>query len=170
MDNESVYERGNESMDYEIEELRLKQNFGLGLLGGILGAGVGAIAWAAISVLTNYQIGWMAIGIGFLVGKSVSYLGRGIDKHYRIIGAIFALAGCLMGNLLTVLIFISSDYGVSFFELLKFTDFDAITSLIVETFEPMDAFFYALAIYEGYKFSVRNLVQNKETVQEVSGN
>jgi hypothetical protein len=41
----------------------------LGGLAGLAAAIIGAIVWAVLTVMTNYhQIGWMAVGVGALVG------------------------------------------------------------------------------------------------------
>lgn len=58
---------------------------------------------------TKYQIGWMAIGVGFLVGFSVRRFGRGTAKTFGIIGAVSALPGCLLGNLLSACGFIAQS-------------------------------------------------------------
>ena len=48
------------------------------LLGGALGALVGACIWAAVSWATHLEIGWVAWGIGCLVGAgAVAMGGRG---------------------------------------------------------------------------------------------
>ena len=72
------------------------------IIGGLLGAVIGAGAWAGITIATQYQIGFMAIGVGILVGWLVRKLGHGMTPAYGVIGAVFALLGCLAGNLLTV--------------------------------------------------------------------
>jgi len=41
------------------------------LIGGSVGGLIGAVVWAGISYLTNCEIGWIALGIGFLVGSGV---------------------------------------------------------------------------------------------------
>ena len=45
-----------------------EQNLLMGTVGGLLAALLGAGIWAGVTVATEYQIGWMAVGIGFLVG------------------------------------------------------------------------------------------------------
>jgi len=49
----------------KLQEARDNQNLSLGVGGGIAAAVVGAIIWAIITVVTGYQIGWMAVGVGF---------------------------------------------------------------------------------------------------------
>src|SRR4051812_10018311 len=82
-------------------ELRKQQDLPNALIGGLASAIVGAVLWAVITVATEHQIGYMAIGVGFLAGFSVRYFGCGIDFHFRIVGAFFALLGCALGNFLS---------------------------------------------------------------------
>lgn len=41
------------------------------LIAGGIGGLIGAAIWAGISYVTNYEIGWLAWGVGFLVGLGV---------------------------------------------------------------------------------------------------
>src|SRR5690606_41520791 len=50
------------------EMLRLEQNMPLALLAGVAAAVIGAVLWAVITVATNLQIGYIAVGLRFLVG------------------------------------------------------------------------------------------------------
>lgn len=50
------------------EEMLAEENLPKGVLYAVIACIVGAAAWGLISVSTGYQIGYMAIGIGFLVG------------------------------------------------------------------------------------------------------
>ncbi|MGB3179768.1 MAG: hypothetical protein WBB45_00145 [Cyclobacteriaceae bacterium] len=85
-----------------MEDLRLEQNVGGAIIGGALGALIGAILWAVITVVTEYQIGYMAIGVGFVTGLLVRNMGKGLDQVFGIIGAAFALLGCFIGNYLSI--------------------------------------------------------------------
>ena len=65
-----------------LERLRSEQNLVSGIAGGAMGALVGAAAWAVVTVLTGYQIGWMAVGVGFLAGIGTRFLGKGVDRSF----------------------------------------------------------------------------------------
>ena len=47
------------------------------IFGGILGGLLGAAIWAAVGHWTDYEVGWIAWGIGFLVGVGVRGGSRG---------------------------------------------------------------------------------------------
>lgn len=43
------------------------------LLGGLIGGAAGALIWVVVGYASEYEIGWIAWGIGFLVGAGVRY-------------------------------------------------------------------------------------------------
>ncbi len=131
------------------------QSLGLGIAAGAVAAAVGAALWATISYLTEYQIGWMAIGVGFLVGIAVRYFGKGTGAAFGVLGGALALAGCLAGNLLTVCLVLSREKSMSLLAVISRLDLDLVVNIMSATFSPMDLLFYGLAVYAGYRFSVR---------------
>ncbi len=143
-----------------MQKLRDEQNLTGGLLAGIGAAVVGAAIWAAITFATHFQIGWMAIGVGFLVGIAVRKYGHGIDMSFGIMGAILALLGCLAGNLFATCASIAGHFEIGYWEVISQLNFDAVTNIMVETFHPMDVLFYGIALYAGYKHSFHTLTQS----------
>jgi hypothetical protein len=129
-------------------------NLALALIGGAAAALAGAALWAVITVVTGYQIGWMAIGVGFLVGMTVRKLGNGSSVTFGIAGALLSLAGCLGGNLLALVGFIAQAESASFFATLNGIEPAFVGNLMVQTAGPMDLLFYAFAVYEGFKLSI----------------
>lgn len=140
-----------------LEKLRAEQNLSAGLGAAVVAAVVGAAIWALITVTTEYQIGWMAVGVGFLVGAANRWAGKGIDKVFAVVGAGSALFGCMLGNLFTVLHFVGEAQDLGVVQVLTMIDPGAIPDLMIATFSPMDLLFYGIAVYEGYKLSLREL-------------
>ena len=135
-----------------IEQLDDQPNLLMGLIGGAVAMLVGALVWGAISYFTQYQIGWMAIGVGFLVGLAIRFFGRGKTVTFGISGAVLALIGCLLGNLIFYSGIIAREEGVSFlrvFFLLLLSPAAAI-EVFTLAFDFMDILFYALAAYAGF--------------------
>ena len=143
------------------QQLRLEQNLPMGFAAGLAAAILGAIIWAIITVATNYQIGWMAVGVGFIVGYAIRMMGRGIDKTFGIMGAVLALLGCVLGNMFTIIGVAANEEGLGYFELLIGADYTAVFDIMGQTFGFMDIVFYGIAIYEGYRFSFRQLTEEE---------
>jgi hypothetical protein len=115
------------------------------------------VLWAVVTDVSGYQIGFMAIGVGFLVGYGVRIVGKGIDKSFGFLGAGLALVGCVLGNALAVLGIVGSQEEMSYGELLSRIDLSTMVDLMVVTFSPMDLLFYGIAVYEGYRLSFRRV-------------
>lgn len=118
------------------------------IIAGSIAALVGAGVWAGIEMMTGYQIGWIAIGIGFLCGFAVRFAGKGTGVPFRIVGAVCALAGCFLGSLWAF------DHAVSTSGLeWELSLMDEIR-LLAETTAFMTWVIFAIAVWEGWKFSV----------------
>ena len=140
-----------------MEFFREEQNLAMAVIYGLVAAVAGAAVWAGVTIATEYQIGWMAVGIGFLVGIAVRAGGKGIDPIYGIVGAVLSLVGCALGNLFTIAWFVSQQYGVPVSEVLAGLDLDLVIELMSSTFQFMDLLFYGLAVYFGYRYAFRQL-------------
>jgi hypothetical protein len=146
-------------VEYALATLRDQQNLGIGILAGSVAAIAGAGLWAVVTVMTEYQIGWMAVGVGVLVGLSLRKFGKGIDKTFGIAGAGLALLGCVLGNLLAVCGFVSVQEAIPFLQVLGRLTPAAAVELLKVTFSPIDLLFYGIAVYEGYKLAFRQITQ-----------
>ncbi|MBN1917777.1 MAG: hypothetical protein JW889_07705 [Verrucomicrobia bacterium] len=148
-------------------ELESRQNMLLACVGGLIGAAIGAAAWAAITVATGIQIGFMAVGVGWLVGQLAWQFGRGLSPIYGAAGAVCAVLGCLVGNVLSGCYFMAEamveafpddpEMHMTFWELAGSFNLDLYWEIIKLTFSPIDILFYLIALYEGWKFSFRQL-------------
>lgn len=130
-----------------------RQNLPAAIGAGAISALVGATVWAVVTVSSNYQIGWMAVGVGFLVGWAVRMAGKGVTQPFGIIGAVFALLGCALGNLFSIYGFAAKGLDISLFSVIGAVPFSTVLSGFAQAMQPMDFLFYGIAVYEGYKFS-----------------
>jgi hypothetical protein len=73
------------------------------IVGGAAGALLGAILWAAVAVITDLEVGYVAIGVGWLAAMGV-VLGAGGKKGapLQVVAVICAAAGLLLGKYFTV--------------------------------------------------------------------
>lgn len=136
-----------------------EQNLLMGTVSGLLAALLGAGIWAAVSVATEYQIGWMAVGIGFLVGLAMRYTGKGMTPVFGTVSAALSLVGCLVGNIVTYTWFIADIEGMAFMEVASQMNLAVVIGLLTSTFAVMDILFYGLAAYFGYKYAFRQVTQ-----------
>ncbi len=148
--------------DYSVildkEQLLAEQNLPKAVLLGVIACIVGAVVWGLVSFSTGYQIGYMAIGIGFLVGIAMRQ-GKGVTPVFGIIGAALSLLSCVMGDFFSIIGFVSKEYEVSFMDALTGIDYKSVASLMMENLASMTIVFYGIALYEGYKLSFREQKQ-----------
>lgn len=133
----------------QYEEALGQERFPMGIIAGIVTGVVCAVLWAAVTLITYYQIGWMAIGVGFVVGFAIRKAGNGVSSKFGVVGAIIALLSCLFGNALIVVGMIAHETGLSYTSAMSGFEL----SYMVETFSVMDLLFYGLAIAAGYKYA-----------------
>ncbi len=153
----SKFQINEQIVQAHLENLKQDQNLMFGIVVGSIGGIVGAILWAVITIVTNYQIGWLAVGVGFLAGFGMRQMGKGIDKIFGITGGLIALFSVVLGNFLAILGFVSQNLGVDFFVVVARFDYSLTFAVLKESFSFMDIIFYAIAVYEGDKFSFRNI-------------
>ena len=130
------------------------ENLFLGILAGLVAAVIGATLWMGITVATNAHIGFVALGVGALVGFAVRLGGNGTSMIFGVIGAVLTLAGCLGGEILTV-VQLASTPQRDFFTSLTTLDVGQTINNILSHTDAISYLIYAIGIYEGYKFSIR---------------
>ena len=139
--------------------MRSQQNLPGAVVAGIASAMVGAVVWAAVTVATDYQIGWMAVGVGFIVGVAVREVGKGVDTSFGMVGAVMSALGCATGNVLAICGLIANQQELGILDVVGQLNATAVIALMIATFSPMDLLFYGIAVYEGYRFSFRRISQ-----------
>lgn len=143
------------------ETFQSEQNLVMGTLAGLIASVAGAGLWAAITVMTEYQIGFMAVGIGILVGFAVRFAGKGMQQSFGIVAAVISLVGCVLGNILTITYFVALGEEMALMEILSQLNLAIIIDMLTATFEAVDVLFYALAVYFGYKYAFRQITEDE---------
>lgn len=72
-----------------------------GILAGIIAGIAGAIAWAMLAYFTGYEIGWLAWGIGALVGAAVAWGSKGTPATGAI-AVIITIISLIAGKYIAV--------------------------------------------------------------------
>jgi hypothetical protein len=130
-------------------------NYPLIVLAGFGAMLAGAALWTLVTVITNTALGLMAIAVGLIVGFTIQKVRTQRDRKLAWLGAGLALAGCVLGNALSLCFFLSKEYGISADQVFLRLGVDGLARMMVAAFDPMDLLFYGIALYEGFKFSNR---------------
>ncbi len=86
----------------------MNDNIG-GALVGLLAGAVGAIIWAGIAYFTGYEVGWVAWGVGLLVGGGVVLGSKGKASTSNGTVAVVITVLCLVGGKFAALHFSLQD-------------------------------------------------------------
>lgn len=84
-------------------------SFGKWVLGGLLGGAIGATIWAGIVYSTHVEIGWLAWGMGALVGLGVRLAaGETVGPKPGLTAAVIAILTVYAAKFLTVYLIVSN--------------------------------------------------------------
>jgi hypothetical protein len=129
-------------------------NIPLGFVAGLIAAILGAALWMGIDVGLDMHLGIVAIAIGFMVGFAIRFGGHGSSPLYGIMGALLTLASCFAGDILAMLYRqVSPEHD--FWNIATTADYSQLTNAIISHTQPMGWVIYAIALYEGYKLSIK---------------
>ena len=129
------------------------------LLGGFLGGAVAAVVasgvWYAVVTLSQYQIGIVAIAVGWLVGMGVVY-GAGHRGSFALIpiSVILTLIALVTSEYLIVAHFFSLDVGYAV-DLLQPPDFIAEVVITSLQADPLTLVFWAIALFQAFVIPAR---------------
>lgn len=157
-----------------LEKLNSESRPGLGIVAGSLLGIVGAILWAVVVKLTGYNIGIVAIGVGYLVSEGFVRAGRGTNKTIGIVAGIIALLSIFLGEILTMFVLIAEYWDMTLVETVQNIYISKLPQLVVESTEPFSLVFYFIAISYAYKrsfideYSLNVMIEPDQTSGEVA--
>lgn len=129
----------------------------MAILGGFIGAALGAVLWAAVVIISNYQVGYVAIAVGFFAGQGVAIaVSRRQAFFLQIISVIWAGLGCILGNLVIMIYFIVQNVRKDGGEIEYFDSRLWLVALEIlpEMFkDPFNYLWIALAMYFSWRVS-----------------
>lgn len=102
------------------------------LIAGLIGGTIGAAIWAGIAMATQYEIGWIAWGIGLLVGFAVRLAAGAETEGFvpGVLAAVIAVAAIAGGKFATVHFLIEREAASALDDAI--VDNDAIVSIADE--------------------------------------
>ncbi|WP_432134955.1 MULTISPECIES: hypothetical protein [unclassified Streptomyces] len=120
-----------------------RNSMGLGILAAVAAAVVVAGVYGGIIGATKHEIGWAAVGVGFVVGLAAGKIG-GRNPALPVIGAVLALGAVYLGQMVGEAILVTKEFPVSFNEVF-FEHFGDLHKLWKEDADPLTFLFFALA-------------------------
>ncbi len=128
------------------------------LLGGAIGAALATAIWYGVVAISNWQIGLIAVAVGFVVGQGVVFGANGRTSPLLIpISLVFTLVALVASEYLIAVHFVNqaaAEIGVPASEFLAlFSPVDLVRISLEE--EPITLLFWAIAGYEAFVIPMR---------------
>ncbi|MGW1866911.1 hypothetical protein ACWCPS_15285 [Streptomyces mauvecolor] len=121
----------------------VRNNFALGLIAAVVAAVVTAGIYGAIIGATKHEIGYAAVGVGFLVGFAAGKAG-GRNPALPVLGAVLSLVAVYFGQLLGEAIIASKELPVTVSEMF-FDHFSVLNEAWKADADPLTFLFFAIA-------------------------
>lgn len=125
-----------------------RNNLVLGLLAALAAAVVVGGLYGVVIGATKHEIGWAAVGVGFVVGLAAGKAG-GRNPALPVVGAILALGSVYLGQLVGEAMIIADHFHVGFNEVF-FQHLDAVQDVWKEDADPLTFVFFAIAAFAAF--------------------
>ncbi|MDQ0585623.1 hypothetical protein [Streptomyces rishiriensis] len=123
-------------------------NVALGLVVAVVVALVTAGVYGGIVGATEYEIGYAAVGVGFLIGFAAGKVG-GTNPALPVVSALLSLGAVYLGQLIGIAVIGADELGVSATSL--FTEhFDLLTEGWSETADAMTFLFLGIGAFAAF--------------------
>lgn len=128
-----------------------------GIVLGIIMGLIGAMIWAVIAIITGYNIGFVAIGVGVLVSYGFSMAGKSSNMIFGVIAGIIALVSIFIGEAIINIYYVAQYYEVGLLDAIINIDYSVLLEIIAEGFDAKTALFYFIAVSAAFKGSYINI-------------
>ncbi|MEW2488607.1 hypothetical protein [Streptomyces sp. NPDC048411] len=126
----------------------VRNNIGLGLLAAVVAMVVAAGVYGAIIGTTKHQIGYAAVGVGFLIGFAAGKVG-GRNPALPVLSAVLALVSVYFGQLLGEAMIAAKELPVTVSELF-FDHFGFLNEAWKADAGPLTYVFIAIAAFAAF--------------------
>ena len=145
-----------------IDLRRTTQHLPRAVLAGSIGAMLGALSWLGITAFTTFQVGAMAIVIGFSIGGVVRLAGKGIDRSFGLTAVILTLAASAAGTLLSGCWMIAmGSEEAAFADVLTSLTPGLITQIYREVLTPVNLAYYGVATAAAYWLGIQRILRHE---------
>jgi hypothetical protein len=136
---------------------------GLSLAAALIAALIGGIVWAAIGIITDYELGLIAWLIGGLTGYAVI---KAAKDQVSVVDQLFAVVASLLGILVGKYLFISYLINDGIAGMFDGASFAIFQDVFVETLSKTDIIFVFFAVYTAWKIPGQAIKAIKERSSE----
>jgi hypothetical protein len=128
------------------EKLIAEQNFAAALVAGAIATLFAAVAYGIVVATWGFSYGFMAAGIGVVVGLSMGLPGRGITRKFSVVAAAYTLIGCVLGNLVLRIVNMSEASATSPLDVIQGSSLSALAQWSVAGLTLIHLVFWFVAV------------------------
>ncbi|MGW7262517.1 hypothetical protein [Streptomyces sp. NPDC054842] len=125
-----------------------RAGLGLGLAAAVGAALVAAGVYGVVIGLTKHEIGWAAVGVGFVIGLAAGRVG-GRNPVLPVVSVVLSAASVYFGQLIGDAMLIAKEFGVGFSEVF-FDHLDLVQEAWKTDADPLTFVFFAIAAYVAF--------------------
>ncbi|MGX9883508.1 hypothetical protein [Streptomyces sp. NPDC002276] len=125
-----------------------KNNIALGLVTAVVAALVASGIYGVVIGTTKHEIGWAAVGVGFVIGLAAGKIG-GRNPTLPVVSAVLALGAVYLGQLVGEAMIGADELGVSFSKVF-FDHFDVVQDAWKADADPLTFIFFAIAAFAAF--------------------
>jgi len=145
-------------------------NLAAGVVAGLLAGVAGAIIWGGFTALTHFRIGYLAIGVGILVGYAIVRVGQVRTVGVGVTAAVITLIACAAGDTGSVYFQAAHELHTSVGSLLSATNPLTVFREDI-SHDAFGAVFFAIAAWGAFRYVTtgRGLVRPRQQGQGRAG-
>ncbi|MFJ3233340.1 hypothetical protein [Streptomyces sp. NPDC086787] len=125
-----------------------KNNVAVGLITAVVAAAVVAALYGVVIGATKHEIGYAAVGVGFVIGLAAGRFG-GQNPALPVVSAVLALGSVYLGQLIGEAVIGADLLNVGFNELF-FQHFDIVQEAWKQDADPLTFLFFGLAAFAAF--------------------
>ncbi len=148
--------------NYELaDKLISEQNFAAAVIVGAVATLLAAAAYGITVATWAFSYGFAAAGVGIVIGLSMQFLGRGISMKFAVVATVYAITGCVLGNLFRVIIELAQANATSPIDVLRNNSLSVLAEWSVSYVSLVDLVFWFVAVFAAVFLAKRSLSRSE---------